>query len=333
MGLPSALLLDLDDTVLDALGNPDEVWRRLCREFADRLGAVTPGQLHAAIVESREWFWADTGRARRARLDLREARRQVVRGAFERLCLPALPSAVEMADRFTVVREEAVKPLPGAIETLRQLRETDIRLGLLTNGQTGNQRRKIERLSLNGFFDQIQIEEEFGVGKPDERAFRPALEALGVGLTEAWMVDDNLEHDIGGAQRVGVHGVWVDARGDGLLDGMAIRPGRTIGALPPSESTDRLWSTQSWGQRLARTNCWAGWEPVEHIGTACQTRNETAARGAVSQFYWPIGLSAHPLRRLLPNRREDRDALPRPPSPASSRRRSCPECDRRHCEP
>ena len=30
MDLPRALLLDLDDTILDAYGNPDEVWRRLC---------------------------------------------------------------------------------------------------------------------------------------------------------------------------------------------------------------------------------------------------------------------------------------------------------------
>ena len=207
MALPNALLLDLDDTILDTYGNPDDVWRRLCREFADRLGAVTPGQLHGATVESREWFWADAGRARRGRLDLREARRQVVRGTFERLCLPALPTAVELADRFTVVREEAVKPLPGAIETLRRIREADICLGLLTNGQTRNHRRKIERFSLDRFFHHIQIEEEFGVGKPDERAFLHSLEALGVGPTEVWMVGDNQEHDIGGAQRMGIYGV------------------------------------------------------------------------------------------------------------------------------
>ncbi len=99
MDLANALILDLDDTILDAYGNPDEVWRRRCREFADRLGAVTPGQLHGAIVQSREWFWADAGRARRGRLDLREARRHGVRGAFERLCLPAPASAVELVDQ------------------------------------------------------------------------------------------------------------------------------------------------------------------------------------------------------------------------------------------
>ena len=164
MDLPNALLLDLDDTVLDEYGNPDDVWRGVCLEFADRLGVVTPGQLYAAIVESREWFWADAERARRGRLDLHEARRQVVRGAFERLGLPAPPSAVELADRVTVVREAAVKPLPGAIESPRQRREAGVRLGLLTNAQSRYQRRKIERFSLDGFFHHTQIEQELGSG-------------------------------------------------------------------------------------------------------------------------------------------------------------------------
>ena len=231
MDLPRALLLDLDDTILDAYGNPDAVWNRLCAEYADRIGAATPEQLRTAIAESREWFWADEERSRRGRLDLGEARRQVVRGAFERLHLPVPPSAVQLADRFSAVREEEVKPFPGAIETLRRLRTMDVRLGLLSNGQAGNQRRKLERFGLEAFFDHIQIEEEFGVGKPEERAFRHALEALGVDPTEAWMVGDNLEHDIGGAQRVGIYGVWVDARGEGPPDGASVRPDRTIGAF------------------------------------------------------------------------------------------------------
>ena len=231
MDLPRALLLDLDDTILDAYGNPDAVWIRLCGEFADRIGAATPEQLQAAIAESRECFWADEQRSRRGRLDLPEARRQVVRGAFERLRLPLPPCATELADRFSAVREEEVKPFPGAIETLRRLRATDVRLGLLSNGQAGNQRRKIERFGLGAFLDHIQIEEEFGVGKPDERAFRHALEALSVGPTEAWMVGDNLEHDIGGAQRVGIYGVWVDARGEGPPEGSSVHPDRVIGAF------------------------------------------------------------------------------------------------------
>ena len=219
MTLPGALLLDLDDTILDAYGNRDAAWRPLCAEFARLLGTVTADELRAAIIESATWVWSDPERARRARLDLRAARRMVVRGAFTHLGIGNTPVADTMADRFSAVREAAVKPFPGAIDTLRRLRAANVRLALLTNGAARSQRAKIARFGLEPFFDHIQIEEEFGVGKPDERAFRHALSALGVQADDAWMVGDNLDWDIQGAQRVGIYAVWVDAVGEGMPDG------------------------------------------------------------------------------------------------------------------
>ena len=60
--LPRALILDLDDTILDAYGNPSEAWLKLCHEFAGQLGSVMPRALHAAILEARDWVWSDPER-------------------------------------------------------------------------------------------------------------------------------------------------------------------------------------------------------------------------------------------------------------------------------
>ena len=231
MCLPGALLLDLDDTILDSYGDPDAVWLRLCHEFAGGLAGVTPEEMHAAVKSSRDWLWGDPERARRGRLDLPQSRRDIVLGAFGRLDNTDSPTAVRMADRYTTAGEEAVRPFPGAIDTLRLLQEAGIRLGLITNGGSEMQRGKIERFNLGGFFEHIQIEGELGIGKPDERAFRHALDALGVRPDDAWMVGDNLEFDIRGAQQAGIYAVWVDARGGGLPDGTAVRPDKTIGSL------------------------------------------------------------------------------------------------------
>ena len=119
----------------------------------------------------------------------------------------------------------------GAIETLRQVKKAGIPLGLITNGSAEGQRSKIERFSLAGYFDHIQIEGEFGIGKPDARAFHHALDALGVGPADTWMVGDNLDADIRGAQQVGIHAVWVDTPGNGLPDGTTVRPDRIIRLL------------------------------------------------------------------------------------------------------
>ena len=73
MDLPRALLVDLDDTILDSAGNADEVWLEVSREFAGCLHRVTAKELHAALMDSRDWLWGDLERARRGRLNLPQA--------------------------------------------------------------------------------------------------------------------------------------------------------------------------------------------------------------------------------------------------------------------
>lgn len=55
-------------------------------------------------------------------------------------------------------------------------------------------------------FDEIIISSETGVAKPDERAFRIALERLGVAAQEAVFVDDFSEN-VEAARRLGMQGV------------------------------------------------------------------------------------------------------------------------------
>jgi FMN phosphatase YigB (HAD superfamily) len=56
-------------------------------------------------------------------------------------------------------------------------------------------------------FDHIQIEGEHGFGKPEERAYTHAMETLGVGPHETWMVGDNLEWEIMAPQRLGIYAI------------------------------------------------------------------------------------------------------------------------------
>ena len=136
-----------------------------------------------------------------------------------------------MADRYATKRDETLRPFPGAIDTLRRLKAAGVRMGLLTNGSSESQRGKIDKHGLAEFFDHIQIEGEFGIGKPDKRAFRNALDVLGAAPNEAWMIGDNLITDIRGTQQIGIHAVWVDSQGNGLPEGTSVRPDRTIRSL------------------------------------------------------------------------------------------------------
>jgi HAD superfamily hydrolase (TIGR01509 family) len=109
-----------------------------------------------------------------------------------------------MADRFTLNRDHELSLFPGAHETLDHLKRLGVRLALITNGAAEPQRAKVIRFALAERFDHVQIEGEHGFGKPEERAYTHAMDALGVGPRETWMVGDNLEWEIVAPQRLGI---------------------------------------------------------------------------------------------------------------------------------
>lgn len=228
--LPRAVLLDLDDTILDDSGKVDACWREACQECANEAEAVDAQTLRAAIDATAKWFWSDPERHRIGRLDLAEARRHVVRLALRSLGVDHDRLAVRVADEYSRRRDEGMEPLADAIDTVRWLRERGCRLALLTNGTGPAQRRKIDRFSLAPLFDEILIEGEVGFGKPDPRIYTLALERLAVTAAEAWMVGDNLEWDVWQPQRMGLLGIWIDRNGTGLTTD-DVRPNRVVRAL------------------------------------------------------------------------------------------------------
>ena len=69
------------------------------------------------------------------------------------------------------------------------------------------------------------------MGKPVACVFQHSLAALKDHPSQTWMVGDNLRGDIGGAQALGICGVWVDFRGKGLPEDSPIRPDRIVRSI------------------------------------------------------------------------------------------------------
>ena len=232
--LPRAMLIDMDDTILSAYGRPDIAWNNVAAEFAGEFAPLSPPQVAAAIVASGRKFWATAEAA--WRLKLAEARHEVVKGGFAALAAAgqtALPTdlAIRLADRFTAYREEEMFMFPGAHDAIDALKALGVKLALVTNGAADTQRAKVERFALTHRFDHIQIEGEHGFGKPEERAYRHAMEALGVTAPDTWMIGDNLEWEIEAPQRLGIYAIWMDAHGQGLPADTTVKPDRIIRSL------------------------------------------------------------------------------------------------------
>ena len=228
---PRVLLLDLDDTILDDSSMVHECWSGACASHADRLAPLDSNTVAEAIRTTSRWYWGDPERHRMGRLELDAARREVVRLALAELGVHDESLAAAIGDGYSHRREAGMAPLPGAIDTVRWLRESGRRLALLTNGAGPAQRRKLARFGLERLFDAILIEGELGFGKPDERVYLRALDALDARPADAWMVGDHLEFDVGAPQKLGVSGVWVDAGGGGVPERGTIRPDHVVRSL------------------------------------------------------------------------------------------------------
>lgn len=225
---PRAILFDLDDTLLDAYADPAGAWARLLARFDHGLEPEIAARIPATIVEVARPYWADAQWAARWRVDLRAARRLVLRETFERLEIAdrtmaesaAHRLAEDLADAFFELRKSEYRLFPDALPVLRALRAEGLKLALITNGGADIQRHKVERFELERYFDHVQIEGEFGKGKPEPEVYVHALARLGCAAEDAWMVGDNLEWDVLAPMRQGVTGIWFDPGRAGLEGAM-----------------------------------------------------------------------------------------------------------------
>jgi putative hydrolase of the HAD superfamily len=94
------------------------------------------------------------------------------------------------------------------LETLSSLRASGQTLGLVTNGPTQWQTRKLECMGIASLFDAILISEAEGIQKPDPQIFRRAVERCSSIASETMFVGDHPEIDIQGAKGAGLVPVW-----------------------------------------------------------------------------------------------------------------------------
>lgn len=235
--LPTAILFDLDDTLISAYGQPRLAWEKTLSHFTDVIAPLTIPEALDALEEFALEFWSDASQHKKWRLRLKDARREIVRETFARTGRFGHDGLETdhihaIADHFTDLREAELTPFPGALETIDQLKDWGIKLALITNGAADTQRPKVERFGLEHRFDHIQIEGEHGFGKPEMEAYHHALGTLGVSASETWMVGDNLEWEIVAPQKLGIFAIWHDAYHRGLPTGTDITPDRIIHAIP-----------------------------------------------------------------------------------------------------
>ena len=194
--MPSALLIDLDDTLLDDRGS----MATSVLQFRQEHNLAKDEDDESLVAR-----WDETGRTLWRRLALgevtfEEQRRLRLRQVFQ-LDLSDQDADALFADYLTLY-EKSWSLLPGAGEFL--LATAHLPRVILTNGRRQQAQRKLEKCGLTSQFTGLVTPDDSGARKPDSRIFTYALNLLGVEACDALMIGDNFEADIKPALALGM---------------------------------------------------------------------------------------------------------------------------------
>ena len=207
------LIVDADDT----LWENNIYFERAFDEFVEFLGhsSLTAAEIRAVLDEIEEvnakihgYGSLNFGRNLRAcyeHLAERDVRDEDLR------------TVMGFAERILQCPMEVIDGVPQTLEYL-SLRHD---LTLFTKGHPEEQKLKVERSGLGGFFQHTAI-----VREKDPAAYRKLVEERGMDPQHTWMIGNSPRSDVNPAMEAGLNAVFVPHAHTWVLEKQEIRPGK-----------------------------------------------------------------------------------------------------------
>ncbi|CAI8158275.1 MAG: Putative HAD-hydrolase YfnB [Bacteroidota bacterium] len=196
-----ALYFDLDHTLWDFEANSALAFESLFKEFRIDLDL---NQFLAVYIPNNNVYWK---LYREGKIDKETLRFERLKTVFDKLNYAASNTLIDdMSDAYIQTLPEYNMLFDGAIEILTALKQ-HYALHVITNGFQDVQYFKMRNSGLLSFFDTVTDSSSVGVKKPNPKIFEYALEVGKVSPNESMMIGDNLEADIEGALKTGMHAV------------------------------------------------------------------------------------------------------------------------------
>ncbi|MDE6549727.1 MAG: YjjG family noncanonical pyrimidine nucleotidase [Muribaculaceae bacterium] len=129
-------------------------------------------------------------------------------------------------NRYLWLLGECKTPVEGANELLKDLSKKYL-IGVLTNGFTEAQYRKLHSTGLDRYIQRMVISDEIGIQKPDARIFRYAEQETGAIAETTIMIGDNPDNDIQGALNAGWQAIYFDRKSKPFSSNSHLYMGKT----------------------------------------------------------------------------------------------------------
>lgn len=209
---PKWIFFDLDDTLFDFTSASLKVLKRLWDERVE-INTIFPSpeafidEYH--IHNTAMWKLHESGQITAEFLKGERFRLTI---APDRNDNEIVRISHELNDRYLWLLGECNMVRPGVMELMEILSKKYL-IGVLTNGFTEVQYRKLHSTGLDRYIQRMVISDEIGVQKPDARIFRYAEQETGAKAEEIIMIGDNPDNDIQGALDAGWHAIYYSWKG------------------------------------------------------------------------------------------------------------------------
>ena len=199
-----AVLMDVDNTLLDFNLSAGEAIKRCCKKFEIPL----TGDFLPTFIRINDGLWQEIENKRLTLTELHKIRWNTV---FAALNIRFDGEKFEK-DFISELFNTAI-PVDGAIDLLKYLSQKYM-VCAASNAMLNQQ---INRLKISGiipYLSKIFNSEEIGVRKPDAKFFEACIRGLSpIKKEEIIMVGDSLSADIEGAENFGIPAVWFNKDG------------------------------------------------------------------------------------------------------------------------
>ena len=195
---PEAVLFDLGDTLIVARTYRVEAGVEAMLDAAAHRNGATVEQVVALARELNVEF------GRRANdSSLEYSQRVFHRMLYDSLGVSFDRSEAELERLYWDAAFEFV-PEPGVAEMLAAVRETGVRMGVVSNASFSG---------LLHYFEFLISTADYGLRKPHPQIFRVGLQRTGVAPERTWYVGNSLQFDVAGAVSAGITPVWYNRVG------------------------------------------------------------------------------------------------------------------------
>lgn len=201
------LFFDLDRTLWDFETNSRFALQYLYDDL--KLGESIEHfmHFHHTYLRINADMWNQYGNGKLSKEELRDNR---FKKALEYHGIHDDALAKKMSEGYIELSPQQTALFPGAVDMLRELKEENYRLHIITNGFKEVQHIKLNKSGISDYFGMILCSEEIGVTKPHREIFQEAQRITDCKTEHAIMIGDDFKADIIGALNAGWTAIHFD---------------------------------------------------------------------------------------------------------------------------